>query len=249
MPRFFIPPPALPSSADAPSRAVIDGPDARHIRGALRMRTGDNLTLCDGAGSDYYCEITGFGDETVELKILYRAPTACEPTLAVTLYQGLPKGDKLEWIIQKAVELGVTRIVPVETARSVARLTGKEEKKRVRWQRIADEAAGQCGRGILPPVNMPLTWRQAVEDMSSRGKDVPLIVCYEGGGEPLSALADVRTGALSLVIGPEGGFKPEEIQELTGRGARIATLGKRILRCETAPLAALAALMTLSGNL
>ncbi|MCI8554387.1 MAG: 16S rRNA (uracil(1498)-N(3))-methyltransferase [Clostridiales bacterium] len=253
MPRFFLDLALLATAAPVqgeqatPARVPVTGADARHIRGALRMRCGDRLTLCDGAGNDYFCEITGFGEELVELRVLYRTPTVCEPTVKITLYQGLPKADKMEWIIQKAVELGVSRIVPVETARCVARLSGREEKKQARWQRIADEAAGQCGRGMLPPVHSPLDWRRALEDMTAAG--LPSIVCYEGGGEPLSALVTPQTRGLSLFIGPEGGFEPEEVEALKERGARAATLGKRILRCETAPLAALAALMTLTGNL
>lgn len=240
MPRFF-------QDFAGGDTAVISGQDAKHISKALRMHPGENLTLCDGRGTDYFCEITDFAGEDVLLKVLYHTPTACEPTTAVTLYQGLPKSDKLELIIQKAVELGVTAVVPVETARSVARIDDKAPKKRERWQKIADEAAGQSGRGILPAVAAPLTFRQALARM--REEDTPVIVFYEGGGQPLNVLVGRDSRRLAVVIGPEGGFEPAEIEALRAQGAQIATLGPRILRCETAPLAALAVIMALTGNM
>lgn len=243
MPRFFL-------NFSGGDTAVITGQDAVHIRRALRMREGENLTICDGRGTDYFSEIIGFDDENVLLKVLYHTPTACEPTTAVTLYQGLPKSDKMEFIIQKAVELGVTSIAPVETARSVARIDkdeGKARKKAERWQKIADEAAGQCGRGILPKVESPMTFKQAVVHMQE--EDTSVIAFYEGGGQPLDTLVGRESRKLAIVIGPEGGFEPSEIEMLKSKGARMATLGPRILRCETAPLAALAVIMALTGNM
>ncbi len=240
MPRFFL-------DFAGGDTAVISGQDARHICRALRMRVGDNLTVCDGRGTDYFSEITSMQEESVCVKVLYHTPTSCEPTTAVTLYQGLPKSDKLEWIIQKSVELGVTAIVPVEMSRSVARLDEKAARKRERWQKIADEAAGQSGRGILPVVSMPLTFAQALERMREDGS--PVITFYEGGGQPLSQLVDTTTRSLAVVIGPEGGFEPSEIDALRAQGAHLATLGPRILRCETAPLAALSVIMALTGNM
>lgn len=239
MPRFFVP-------GVSGETALVTGQDAVHIRKALRMKPGENLTLCDGQGTDYFCEITDCREEAVLLKVLYHTPTACEPDTAVTLYQGLPKGEKMEWILQKSVELGITAVVPVVTARSIVRLKpGEGEKKRDRWQKIAAEAAGQSGRGIIPQVHSPLSFPQALE----RLKKENTVVFYEGGGQPLSALIDRETRALSIVVGPEGGFESSEIQALREKGARVATLGKRILRCETAPLAALAVIMQLTGNL
>ena len=225
--------------------ARITGPDALHIRRSLRMQPGEELVLCDGRGTDYACEIAGFDGEDVLLSVLSHAPTSSEPSVAVTLYQGLPKGDKMDWIIQKAVELGVTAIVPVATARSIVKVEGKEEKKRERWQRIAAEAAGQCGRGIIPSVSAPLPWKEAL----ARLTDAPAVVFYEGGGTPLRRLTGPETTTLSIVVGPEGGFAPEEIAALQAVGVDIATLGPRILRCETAPLAALSAIMLLTGNM
>lgn len=238
MPRFFIDGPVT-------DVALITGGDAAHIRRSLRMRVGEPLTLCDGKGTDFDGVIASMEEETVRVRVLGRAPSAAEPSVEVTLYQGLPKGDKLEWIIQKAVELGVAAVVPVVTARSVVRLEGKAERRRERWQRIADEAAGQCGRGILPQVAVPLTLDEALPELSAQDA----IVLYEGGGRPLRALIAPECRRLSLLIGPEGGFDPAEIARLQAVGVRRATLGKRILRCETAPVAALAAAMLLTGNL
>ena len=245
MPRFFL---DIHTPAAYPCPARITGADAAHIAKALRMRAGETLTLCDGRGTDYACEIAGFDNGDVLLSILSTAPSRTEPSLHVTLYQGYPKGDKLEWIIQKAVELGAAEIVPVVTARSVARPEenpAKAGRKQERWQKIAAEAAGQCGRGVLPAVSAPLAFRELLIRLEGE----PAVVFYEGGGESLSALVTPGCSRLSVIIGPEGGFAPEEIDALREAGARVATLGPRILRCETAPLAALSILMHLTGNM
>ncbi len=238
MPRFFI-------DGAADGRAYITGADALHIAKALRMRPGEAMTLCDGKGTDFDGVLETVTDRQVTVRITASRPSQAEPTLAVTLYQGLPKGDKMDWIVQKAVELGVTAVVPVATRRSVARLEGKADKKQERWQRIAAEAAGQCGRGILPAVERPLSWSQAL----SRLSEEPALVFYEGGGQPLRELVTPSTRRLSVFVGPEGGFDPEEIDAIRRQGGGVATLGPRILRCETAPLAALTLLMHLSGNM
>lgn len=238
MPRFFI-------DGTADGRAYIAGADALHIAKALRMRPGEALTLCDGKGTDFDGVLETVTDRQVTVRITASRPSQAEPTLAVTLYQGLPKGDKMDWIIQKAVELGVTAVVPVATRRSVARLEGKADKKQERWQRIAAEAAGQCGRGMLPSVERPLSWSQALSRLSGE----PALVFYEGGGRPLRELVTPSTRRLSVFVGPEGGFDPEEIDAIRRQGGGVATLGPRILRCETAPLAALTLLMHLSGNM
>ena len=237
MPRFFI-------DGTADGRAYIAGADALHIAKALRMRPGEALTLCDGKGTDFEGVLETVTDRQVTVRITVSRPSQAEPTLAVTLYQGLPKGDKMDWIVQKAVELGVTAVVPVATRRSVARLEGKADKKQERWQRIA-AAAGQCGRGILPAVERPLSWNQALSRLSGE----PALVFYEGGGRPLRELVTPSTRRLSVFVGPEGGFDPEEIDAFRRQGGGVATLGPRILRCETAPLAALTLLMHLSGNM
>ncbi len=238
MPRFFVP------SVEGET-LVVSGQDASHIRRSLRMTVGETLTLCDGRGTDCTCEICEFVGEDVYLRVLSRAKSESEPTCAVTLYQGLPKADKMEWIIQKAVELGVTRIVPVQMARSVAVINEKAAKKAVRWQKIADEAAGQSGRARLPVVEEPISFSTAAKRLAEENT----VVCYECGGVPFATLAGRETAAVSLVIGPEGGIDQREIATLQAGGAAIATLGKRILRCETAPVAALAVLMAVTGNM
>ena len=224
MPRFFIDyTPAVGGTA------VIEGADARHIAGSLRMTAGESLTLCDGRGTDYACTVTAVEREQVTLSVDAAAPSTSEPSLAVTLYMGLPKGDKMELIIQKCVELD-----------------GKDAaKKQARWQKIADEAAGQSGRGIRPAVETPISWKQALTRLSAENT----LLCYEGGGAPIGTLVTPADTAVSLVVGPEGGFDPAEVEAVTAAGGRIATLGPRILRCETAPLAAIAVLMERSGNM
>lgn len=241
MPRFFI--------AHTPrigETVTLPPEEARHIAGALRMRAGEELTLCDGQGTDFTATLLVAEKESVSLVIREATPCITEPSLKVTLYMGLPKADKMEWIIQKTVELGVTAIVPVITSRTIVRLDEKDGmKKAQRWQKIANEAAGQSGRGILPAVEPPLRWKEALK----RWETENTLLCYEGGGQPIGTLVSPDTGALSLVVGPEGGFSPEEVQTVTALGGRIATLGKRILRCETAPIAALAVAMERSGNM
>ncbi len=241
MPRFFVETPPVVGGT-----AVIAGADARHIAGALRMTVGESLLLCDGKGMDYAGTIAAVERETVTVAVNASAPSQGEPSLKVTLYMGMPKGDKLEFIVQKAVELGVSAIVPVVTARSIVRVDGKDaQKKRVRLQRIAAEAAGQSGRGIIPTVATPLKWKEALARLEKENT----MLCYEGGGAPIGTLITPADTALSLVVGPEGGFDPAEVAAVTAVGGRIATLGARILRCETAPLAALAVLMERSGNM
>ena len=244
MPRFFI-------ENVTGDYITIDGQDAAHITKSLRMKPGETLTVCGGQGLDYRCEIAEIGEGTVGLRVLERVPTESEPSLRVTLYQGLPKGDKLELIIEKSIELGVSGIVPVLMRRSVSRPDGKSAaKKHGRYQKLALSAAKQCGRGLIPAVEEMLDFGQMLRRLSGHGAAV---FFYECGGSPLPAvmervIADGITD-VAIVIGPEGGFDPDEAQALRQAGAVTATLGKRILRTETAPLAAIAAMMYATGNL
>lgn len=238
MPRFFM-------DIEAADTVTVTGQDARHIACSLRMKAGDTLVLCNGHGTDFDCRILSALPDEVVLQVTAARDTTAEPTVAVTLYQGLPKADKLEWIIQKAVELGVCRIVPVVTARSIARPGENEDKKTARRQKIADEAAGQSGRGILPQVEPPISFKAAAARMAAENT----VVFYECGGEPLGRVIADCPNALSVFIGPEGGIAPDELETLKAGGAAVATLGPRILRCETAPIAALAAIMALTGNM
>lgn len=239
MPRFFV----APFSGDT---VTVTGDDAHHLSRVLRVRMGEKVTVCDRAGNDYTCLVESVTEKEVRCRVTDKKPTLSEPTVSVTLYQGLPKSEKMEWIIQKCVEIGVNRIVPVAMARSVVRLKAEEaEKKQNRWQKIAAEAAMQSGRGIIPSVERPISFNEMLTEI----KSTTALTFYEGGGVPLSSLVDQKTQEVALVVGPEGGFETEEIERLKQNGAHIVTLGKRILRCETAPLVSLAAVMQLTGNM
>ncbi len=239
MSRFFV----SPFDGDT---TTITGQDAHHIARVLRMQVGETVTLCDARGTDYQGTIAAISDGEVRVSVTDRVPSASEPHTAVTLYQGLPKSEKMEWIIQKCVEIGITRVVPVAMSRCVVKLDGKDAaKKQARWQKIAAGAAEQSGRGIIPEVAMPITFDQMLSEIG----DQFTVTFYEGGGVPLDTLIHPDTRAVSMVIGPEGGFSLSEIEKLKENGAAIATLGKRILRCETAPLVALSVIMQLSGNM
>ena len=242
MPRFFQ---HMDCPAEVGETLRISGQDGVHIRRSLRMDVGEFLVICDGQGHDYRALIDGFDGDDVLLSVAERTVSVTEPSVKVTLYMGLPKGEKMEWIIQKAVELGVSRIVPVVTSRSIAKPGEKAAKKTERWQKIANEAAGQCGRGILPEVTMPMSFREALPQMTA----APLLICYEAGGQPFGKLLADRPTALGLFVGPEGGISPAEVEAMQQGGGKTATLGARILRCETAPLAALTLIMGLTGNM
>lgn len=240
MPRFFI---SKPNS----DNVYITGDDAAHICRSLRMRAGERVTLCDGQGTDYMCEIVSAEEKSVLLKIISSIPNVSEPSVRVTLYQGLPKGEKLDTVVQKGTELGIFSFVPTIMERSVSRPDQKScEKKVARWQKIADQAAKQCERGILPQVGSVKTFEKALEDIRSHKK---IIVCYEGGGSSPFDIINKECDDIALIIGPEGGISPEEIQLLKECGAEIITLGTRILRTETAPICALSVIMLLTGNM
>ena len=225
---------------------ILNGEQARHIAKSLRMKKGDMLTVCDSQGSDFGCIIEEITKETVTLSVCYQQASNSEPDCRVKIYQANPKGSKLEDIIQKCVELGVFEITPVLTKRCVSRPDEKSAKKKTeRYNKISLEAAQQSGRGIVPKVNELISLKQAVEE---DGSDIK-IVFYEGGGEPLKSLISESAKSVSIYIGPEGGFEKEEVDLIVSKGAVAATLGKRILRTQTAPVAALSAIMLLTNNL
>ena len=243
MPRFFI-------ENVSGEFITVSGSDAAHIAKSLRMKPGESVTVCGGQGIDFLCEITELSEQTVQLRVVDTVVTQSEPSLRVTLYQGLPKGDKLEWIIEKTIELGVSRIVPVLMQRSVSRPDAKSAaKKHERYNKLALSAAKQCGRGMIPEVAPMAPFREILTMLNAHDL---VIFFYECGGQPLSeAVADINRSAwkdIAIVIGPEGGFDPAEAEALQAAGAFTATLGPRILRTETAPLAALSALMYGTGN-
>lgn len=230
--------------------ALLENDDAAHLARVLRAKPGDILTLCDGKGMEYEARLTEVSAQSAAAEILSSKKSASEPTIEVTLYAGLPKGDKLELIIQKATELGAVRIVPFVSEFCVAK-PKNEDKKAERWGKIAKEAAKQSARGRIPEVSAPISFAQLLREV--KNEDVSFFF-YERGGEPLfcnhqvhSRLADAKS--ISVITGAEGGFSPKEAQQAEQAGCVLAGLGPRILRCETAPLAALSALMVLTGNL
>lgn len=228
------------------NKIVLQGEQARHIGKSLRMKQGDMLTLSCADGFDYGCIIDRVTADEVRLSLCYKQANGSEPTVKVRLYQGVPKGDKLEDIIQKCTELGVSEITPVLTQRSVSRPDEKAAaKKNARYCKIALEAAQQSGRGIIPKVNPMVSLKQAAENDDSRLK----ILFYEGGGESLKSLIPADIKSVSVYIGPEGGFEKQEVELIKEQGGVVATLGSRILRTQTAPVAALTAIMLLTGNL
>lgn len=248
MPRFFIE--NAPKGFFDGDTIAITGEDASHIAKVLRMKPGEKLTVCDCAGTDYFCEIVLPDPTSVTLRILGREKSVSEPDVKVTLYQGLPKGDKMELIIQKSVELGVFAIVPVMTLRSVSRPDAKSlAKKTERWNKIAAEAAKQSGRGLLPQVLPALSFNEAISKMTAH---TGAIMLYEKNGGSIREQLE-KPGAdftdTGILIGPEGGFDETEAIEARANGVVTAGLGPRILRTETAPLCALSAIMYATGNI
>lgn len=241
MPWFFI------DSEINSEKFNIDGENARHISKSLRMKKGEELTLVTPDGSQYDCVIEESSGELVGVRVLSAKPCENEPDTEAVLYQALPKGDKMEFIIQKCVELGIKRIVPIITARCVSRPDKKSlAKKLIRWNKIAKEAAQQSRRGIIPEVCETLSFKEAVEDCKSN--DLNLIF-YEMGGESVRTVLKNRPKSVGFFVGSEGGFEENEIETALGNGIKTATLGKRILRAETAPIAALSIIMYELGEM
>jgi len=220
------------------------GDDARHAAGSLRLRAGEAVTLCDGCGTDYHCVCTDVHAGEVRLKVVESQPSQGEPPCEIVLYQCLPKGDKMDEIVQKSVELGATRIVPVLSGRCVSRPDGAAlKKKTARWNQIAREAAMQSGRGRIPPVEDCVTYEEALRQMAA--SPCPILL-YEG--ERRSVLSDLDLkGGCALLVGPEGGISPQEAQSALSMGIRAITLGQRILRTETAGPAAIAIITFITG--
>lgn len=225
----------------------ITGEDAQHIIKSLRMACGEELTLCDRRGREYTCVIRENDGDSVIAGVLKDAPCRNEPQIRAVLYQALPKGDKMDFIVQKAVELGAAEIVPVITQRCISRPDKKAMDKKVqRWQKIARQAAQQSRRGIIPTVGSALSFAEAVKAAQSCQKQV---LFYECGGKDIGSLLQKEDKSVAVFIGSEGGFAPGEVQQVLQNGGQAATLGKRILRAETAPLAALSVIMYATGNM
>ena len=223
---------------------VITGADVNHIRNVLRMRTGEEVLIADGRGAEYRCKLTDLSENEVRAQILWKLDGNAELASAVTLFQGLPKSDKMDLIVQKCVELGVDRIVPVSTKRAVVKLDAKKEETRLkRWNTISESAAKQSGRGVIPEVSGVMSFEKALEEAK---KLEVLLIPYERAehmAETRRVMGEIRPGqSVGIFIGPEGGFEESEVEEAVAAGARAITLGRRILRTETAGLAVMAML-------
>ena len=243
MPRFFVDKDQIEEK-----EIVLTGDDAHHVARSLRMAVGDEITVCSREGREYLCRIRDFEeDRRVFAEILEEKETLNEPPCFIRLFQALPKGDKLETVIQKAVECGASEIYPFESERCVVRMKPEAEaRKTERRQKIAAEAAKQCGRSLLPEVHGTVSF----SDMLRLASESDLcLFCYEGEGTlPLgqvlrTAMAEKRNPSVSLIIGSEGGFSPEEVRRAAEASMRLVGLGKRILRTETASGFALACLV------
>ena len=241
MPRFFV---------DGPPEdgmLVLRGENAHHAGRVLRLRPGEAVTLCDGRGTDYDCTVETVEKDAVACRVLDSHPADTEPKQRLTLYMALPKGDKMEFIVQKAVELGASEIVPYLSKNCVSR-PDKTDKKVERWRKIASEAAKQCGRGVLPAVHEVLP---VAEAFARAAQSETALFLYEN--ENKTGLRDALAAGLgktvSLMVGPEGGFTPAEAEAAKAAGRVRVSLGTRILRCETAPVAALAAVLYAGGNM
>lgn len=231
-------------------RAYIRGQDAEHVR-VLRLRPGDDVVICDGKGTDYRCRlVTNLGDE-VEAEVVEVVPCRGEPAVDVTVYAGLPKGERADFLIQKCVEAGAKRIVFFDCERCVAKIDGKSMAKKLeRFNRISQSAAEQSGRGIVPKVDYIHNY---VEMLDSAAKSDAWLFMYETGDdrvpmrEAIEAAGDFKS--ISLTTGPEGGFTLAEAKLAKGAGAVLCSMGERIFRCETAPVVAVTAVMYAKGEL
>lgn len=242
---FFVPPEAIRDG-----RVVLAAEDSHHLLKVLRARPGEPFTAV-AAGVAYRCELAGAEGGTAVGRVLASAPVTTEPPVQITVYQGLAKGEKLEQVIQHGTELGVCAFVPVACARSVVRLDARKAAERVaRWQRIAREAAQQSRRGAVPPVADVMDWAAAAARAAAY--DLALVPWEAQAGRPglRRLLQGLPAGArVAVYIGPEGGLTEAEVAGALAAGAHPVGLGPRILRTETAGLAAVAAILYAAGDL
>ena len=240
MHHFFVTPQQI--SGD---KIRIEGGDVNHMKNVLRMKLHEKAEISDGESRTYLCEVEAYEEEVAVLHILEEMEADTEPASKLYLFQGLPKSDKMELIVQKAVELGVYQVIPVAMKRSVVRLDDKKAAKKAdRWNSIAESAAKQAGRSRIPEVTMPLSYNEALK--MAEELDVTLLPYELAGGMEVTreVIRQIKSGqSIGIFIGPEGGFEPEEVDAAVSMGAKVITLGRRILRTETAGLATLAVLM------
>ena len=242
MTRFFVEPEEL-----AADTLTLVGENAQHAK-VLRLKAGEEVLVCDGNGCECLCRVTDFDAGEVNLEVLERRAASTEAAVRVSIYMAFPKADKLEHVIQKATELGAYEIVAFPSARCVSRPDEKSLKKKLdRWQKIAASAAEQSGRGRIPEVLVLSSYKAALERASKADK---ALMFYENEQAVTLQMAMEQGSAatISLLTGPEGGLEEKEVAQARDMGLQVCTLGKRILRCETAPLCALSAVMYASGE-
>ena len=240
MPRFFV-----DKNNISDTQIKIYGIDVNHIKNVLRMKIGEELSVCDGEGTDYGCTIAELDTNEITLDINNSNASDTELKQKLYLFQGLPKSDKMELIIQKAVELGVYEIIPVQTMRSIVKIDAKKEDKKIaRWQQISESAAKQSGRGIIPKIKSPISFKDALSYAKTLNAS---IIPYEKAkciDKTKTIVASLKNNeSVGIFIGPEGGFDEKEIELALSQGISPVTLGKRILRTETAGLTILSILM------
>lgn len=245
MPRFFV------KNEQIKEKTIfIIGEDVKHIKNVLRKQIGDKLEICNQeTGKAYKCEISEIKEDTIINNIIEEIENI-EDIIKVDIYQGLPKADKMELIIQKSVELGVNAIIPVEMKRCVVKLDSKSESKKIeRWQKIAESAAKQSGRNTIPEIKHLTTVDKIIQ---SKEQYDSIIVCYENEKENYiktelkklkETLSEKGNINIAVVIGPEGGLEEKDVEKLKENGAKIVTLGQRILRTETVALNLLSIIM------
>ena len=239
--QFFVEPSQIQDK-----KVIITGSDVNHMKNVLRMKTGEEIAVKNGVdGKEYRCGIEEFAQDQVICSLRFIREEGVELPSKIYLFQGIPKADKMELIVQKGVELGVFEVIPVAVKRRVVKLDEKKAQAKVnRWQGIAQAAAKQCKRGIVPVVKEPMTMKEAVT--YARGMDVKLIPyeLAEDMAHTKKIIEAIRPGeSVAVFIGPEGGFEESEVAEALAAGIEPVTLGKRILRTETAGLAVLSWLM------
>ena len=241
MVRFFVSPDEL-----KPEFIVLKGENADHAK-VLRLKNGEQVLVCDGAGTECSCTVSDVSPGQISLVVNDRRESSSEPCVQVSVYMAFPKGDKLEHVIQKATELGSTRIVAYPCARCISKPDEKSLKKKIeRWQKIAASAAEQSGRGYIPEVVALPSYKEALQDALKADTSILFYENEQAMTLRMALQSDFKT--ISLMTGPEGGYEEREVEMAKDMGMEICTLGRRILRCETAPLCALSAVMYAVGE-
>ncbi|MBQ9828184.1 MAG: 16S rRNA (uracil(1498)-N(3))-methyltransferase [Lachnospiraceae bacterium] len=245
MPRFFI-----DKNDISEDRVIITGDDVNHIRNVLRMKPGDEISLSDRLGTDYHGIITGFEDGTVTVAVKNSWPSYAELPVKLYLFQALVKGDKMDTVVQKAVELGAYKIVPFSCERAVVRLDAQKAAKKVkRWNAVAEAAAKQSGRALVPEVHDVVSFDEALQMAGELDKCIIPYEKAEGMESSRKAVYGIREcGSAGIFIGPEGGFDTSEVEKAVRAGAVPVTLGHRILRTETAGAAVMSVIMFASDR-